>query len=63
MPNVPSEMNAILDSEFKADLVNPSYGLPLSAVTGIYTVPVKQDAKVLAAAAAGTLLSGLISLI
>ena len=44
MPNVPSEMNKLLSDAFKAELDSPTYGIPRSKITGVYTYPVLQSA-------------------
>ena len=60
MPSVPTEMNALLTSDFKATLVDATYGLPQTAFTGKYDYPVQQNAKYIAAAGSA-LMAGVVS--
>lgn len=53
-------MNSLLNTDFKATLVDATYGLPQSAFTGKYDFPVQQNAKYIAAAGS-TLLAGVVS--
>lgn len=55
MPSTPANMNAMLDSDYKAMMADATYGIPQIAFTGTYDVYMYQAAKHLSAAAATAL--------
>jgi hypothetical protein len=63
MPNIPSEMDALLSTGFKNMLSDATYGTPQKPLDGVYTFPVQQNGKYLVAAAAAAVMSGITTMI